>query len=126
MMETTFAVIRPTGLIEFHTGEPDLGTLQAAVGGDLERILPRDGTLRPMRGLTILANEDPYREPDLTTRAAREAVALNLIASSLMNVRLVGPVIVSGPPVRGDMAPLPEEAEGFLRAVAERTAEVTP
>lgn len=89
--------------------------MQSAVGGHVERIIP-PRPLRPLDHMTFLANE------------GESAVGLpdNPLASALAGVRLVGTVVIAGQPARGDLTPLPDEVDAFLRQAARAILEVTP
>lgn len=114
-MTTHWAAIRPDGAVEFHDHDPSLEAMQSAVGGYVERIIP-PRPLRPLDHMTFLANEDG--------RAA--GLPDNPLASALAGVRLVGTVVIAGQPARGDLTPLPDEVDAFLRQAARAILEVTP
>lgn len=114
-MTTHWVAIRPDGTLECHHGRADLDGLKSAVGGWVERIIP-PRPLGPLARMTFLANEEgrPQGLPD------------NPLASALAGVRLVGTVVIAGQPARGDLTPLPDEVDAFLRQAARAILEVTP
>jgi hypothetical protein len=112
---TTWATIRPDGVVECHDGEPTLELWKGAIGGQVEQIIVHD-PLPPIAGLVVLANEDG-RALGMTPNRA---------ASALCGVDLCGNVILAGPVRRGDTTPLPEGADTFLRAAARMILEVHP